>query len=349
MISRDNYSREHIQELQAGRRTDIKLIERNLFAFGLLEALATVGLDFTFKGGTSLMLLLEKPMRLSTDIDIIVRPGTDIDAYLEKAYEIFPFKSGGEQFRKKRGTIEKRHFKFDYDSPMDDGEPFYILLDVLFEENHYERLETREINTDQLITEGDNLSVSVPSIDCILGDKLTAFAPHTTGIRINDGKDMEIIKQFYDICTLFDEFKDFECVRRTYFPISSTEIGYRGLDITAYDALNDTIETAMCIGSRGKVHGEEFQTYVQSCRDIRQHIYEPGFSTERAAVMSPKVIYLAVCLLTDQPFDRIKDPREYVKENLVDERLNSMKSIRRLDPECYAYLVLADRLLRENR
>ena len=91
MISRENYSNEHIQELQAGRRTDIKLIERNLFAFGLLEALATVGLDFTFKGGTSLMLLLKKPMRLSTDIDIIVKPGTDVDSYLKKAYEIFPF------------------------------------------------------------------------------------------------------------------------------------------------------------------------------------------------------------------------------------------------------------------
>ena len=35
------------------------LIERTVFAFGLLEALVRVGLKFTFKGGTSLMLLLK--------------------------------------------------------------------------------------------------------------------------------------------------------------------------------------------------------------------------------------------------------------------------------------------------
>ncbi len=31
------------------------------------------------------MLLLEHPMRLSTDIDIIVTPGTDVDEYIRKA------------------------------------------------------------------------------------------------------------------------------------------------------------------------------------------------------------------------------------------------------------------------
>ena len=349
MISRENYGNEHIQELQAGRRTDIKIIERNLFAFGLLEALATVGLDFTFKGGTSLMLLLKKPMRLSTDIDIIVKPGTDVDSYLKKAYEIFPFKSGGEQYRKKRGNIEKRHFKFDYDSPLDNGEPFYILLDILFEENKYDTLTSREIKTEMLITEGENLSVIIPSIDCILADKMTAFAPRTTGIRLNDDKDLEIIKQFYDVCTLFDEFNDYGCVKRTYFPISETEIRYRELDITPRDALNDTINAAMCIGSRGKVSEEDFQTYVRACRDIRQHIYEPGFSTEKAAVMAPKVIYLAACLLTDQAFQRVTDPGDYLYERLSDEKMNTMKFIRRLDPVGYAYLVLADRLLNEHR
>jgi hypothetical protein len=31
-------------------------------------------------------------MRLSTDIDIVVEPGTDIDYFIEKARLIFPFK-----------------------------------------------------------------------------------------------------------------------------------------------------------------------------------------------------------------------------------------------------------------
>ena len=85
MITKENYSEEHIRQIQNDSHRDPLLIERTLFAFGLLEALAKVGLPFTFKGGTSLMLLLPHPMRLSTDIDIRGDPGTDIDAYIEKA------------------------------------------------------------------------------------------------------------------------------------------------------------------------------------------------------------------------------------------------------------------------
>ena len=61
-------------------------------------------------------------MRLSTDIDIIVKPGTDIDAYIRKASEIFPFSHFEEQKRFGENHIEKRHFKFYYQSPMKDNE-----------------------------------------------------------------------------------------------------------------------------------------------------------------------------------------------------------------------------------
>ncbi len=75
------------------------LLERAVYAFGLLEALAKVGMPFVFKGGTCLMLLMNRPRRLSTDIDIIVEPGTDLDEYLDRASEIFPFKAVEEQTR----------------------------------------------------------------------------------------------------------------------------------------------------------------------------------------------------------------------------------------------------------
>ncbi len=82
MIIKENFSEEHIRQIQNENHRDPLLIERTLFAFGLLEALVKVGLQFTFKGGTSMMLLLPKPMRLSTDIDIVVEPGTDIDTLI---------------------------------------------------------------------------------------------------------------------------------------------------------------------------------------------------------------------------------------------------------------------------
>ena len=107
MITRENYSIEHIMKLHESSKRDPNLIERVLFAFGLLEALRRVELPFIFKGGTSLLLILDKPMRLSTDIDIIVEPGTEVDVYLEKAAKIFPFKAYEEQVRKGKNNIEK--------------------------------------------------------------------------------------------------------------------------------------------------------------------------------------------------------------------------------------------------
>ncbi len=323
MIGRENYLEPHIRELQKASRGDPGLIERTLYAFGLLEALRKVGMDFTFKGGTSLLLLLPSPKRLSTDIDIVVEPGTDVDAYIEKAGTIFPFLAKEEQIRTGKNNIEKRHFKFTYDSPVK-GKPLYILLDILFEENHYERLVERSIENGLLLTEGDNLSVRLPSVDCILGDKLTAFAPYTTGILLRDDKDMEVIKQFYDVSTLIDEFESFEDVQKTYFAVSQTELGYRGNGATSEEALLDTIQAAVCIGSRGKTSKDDFPSYLSGTRDIVNHIFGGRFSMEIAASMAPKVIYMAACLLT-------------------------MKAFRKQRSDGYPYLVLADRLLREYR
>lgn len=133
MIAKANFSVEHIRDLQRESKRDPILLERTLYAFGLLEALSRVGMPFIFKGGTSLMLLLEHPMRLSTDIDIVVAPDEDIDHFIREAGKIFPFASCEEQIRHGHNDIEKRHFKFQYDSPINQR-PFYILLDVVFED-----------------------------------------------------------------------------------------------------------------------------------------------------------------------------------------------------------------------
>ena len=112
MIIRENYEEEHIRELQSKSRRDPQLIERALYAMGLLEALTKTGMKFIFKGGSCLMVLLPRLMRLSTDIDIIVDPGTDVKEYIEKAAEIFPFVSYEEKVRVGKNNIKKRHFKF---------------------------------------------------------------------------------------------------------------------------------------------------------------------------------------------------------------------------------------------
>ena len=88
MISKDTYSIEYVNTLQEKYKKDPSLLERVLFAFGLLEAITRVGMPFLFKGGTSLMLILDHPQRLSTDIDILCAPDTNVDRYIDEASKI---------------------------------------------------------------------------------------------------------------------------------------------------------------------------------------------------------------------------------------------------------------------
>jgi predicted nucleotidyltransferase component of viral defense system len=303
MLTRENFTKSHIDELRMKSKRDPVLLERAVYAFGLLEAISRIGLPFIFKGGTCLMLLLQRPMRLSADIDILVEPGTDLDAYVQKSSVIFPFVRCEEQKRVGNSGIEKRHFKFTYDSPTN-GKELYILLDVLFEENPYAHLLEKEISNELLLTQGEMLTVKVPNVNGILADKLTAFAPHTTGIPLNVGKDMEVMKQMYDVCTLIDAFTDFAEVRDTYMRISKTEIAYRGTDIKPDDALMDTFQAAACIASRGKMVGE-YKLYVGGIRDLRGHIFAENYSPEIAAVRVTKIMYAAACLRHDAIYERV--------------------------------------------
>ena len=60
MLKKENFTEEHIRDLQSASHRDPLLLERSVYAFGLLEAITRVGMPFIFKGGTCLMLLLER-------------------------------------------------------------------------------------------------------------------------------------------------------------------------------------------------------------------------------------------------------------------------------------------------
>jgi hypothetical protein len=80
MISQANFEKAHLEELH--RRYPLltaEVLEMTLYAFCLLQALADSGLPFIFKGGTSLLLLLKEPQRISTDVDILCDPKEPVE------------------------------------------------------------------------------------------------------------------------------------------------------------------------------------------------------------------------------------------------------------------------------
>ena len=344
MIKQENYLLDNIKRIQKESKSDPIIIERVLFAFGLLEALCKVELPFVFKGGTSLLLLLNKPKRLSTDIDIIVNPGIDIDDYLKKAEVIFPFKYKEEQIRKGKNAIEKRHFKFYYDSPSMNKE-FHIILDVVFAKAPYTEVVERKIDNSLLITEEPNVSVLLPSVDCILGDKLCAFAPKTTGVLYGQDKELEIIKQMYDVSTLIDQVDNFETVKDTYKTSVEAESAFRGESFTVIDCLQDTIETCLTIISKGKIGSEHHKELLNGIKKIRSHIFQVQYSAEVAAEDACKVLYFAACLLKNKPFTKIVDGEQYKEPSELNKELSKGSYMRKRNLIAYGYLVEANTLL----
>lgn len=345
MLSRDMYTGEYIQSLHDRTGNDPALLERVIYAFGLLEAIRRVELPFCFKGGTSLMLLLDHPRRLSTDIDIIVEPETDIDDYIRRAGEIFPFIDVEEHIRVGKNNIEKRHFRFKYNSPKS-GRDVTILLDVLFEDIQYSATVERPIKNELLLTEGNDLSVIIPDVNGILGDKLTAFAPHTTGIPFGVTKELEIIKQLFDCGSLFDAMNDYGEVCSSYDRIVKLEMGYRGLTIPAEEVLKDTIKGSLCIASRGQSDGEEYSYYKDGISRIRNHILGGKFSGEIAGAYASRVLYLASSMLVgSDSVTKITDPSAYTGQKIELPKPKVFSYLRIVDPTAYGYVVEAGKLL----
>lgn len=189
--------------------------------------------------------------------------------------------------------------------------------------------------------------VTVPSIECILGDKLTAFAPHTTGIPLGVGKSMEIVKQLFDVATLIDVMENQDIVRKTYDKVVLEELDYRGLEIGREEVLQNTVDTCLSIISRGTIYKGDYTEYLRGIKAVGSHILFLNYNGETAAHQACKVMYLAACLLKECRYIEIEHPEEYIEQKIYNKKYKGLSGIRKQKLEAYGYLVEAIRLLEE--
>lgn len=332
---------------------DKTLIEKTIRAFSLLESLALSGCPFTFKGGTACMLHLGSSRRLSIDIDIICPPGTDISQYVRKYSGQYGFTDIQLVERLSSHNVPKSHAKCFYKvSYVTSKDEEAILLDVLFEELHYEKVVRLPIASPFLKMEGENVMVNVPSAEDILGDKLTAFAPHTSGIpffKKERNCSLEIIKQMFDVAALFDVCEDFRLTHDTFRRFGMTELGYRGFeDATTDDILEDTIRTALCISLRGFENEEEFKLLQGGIKRIGGLILSERYHLDPAIRDSAKAAYVAALILTHstEPHRYATTPIEEWQNAVIGQSLpNKLNKLKKAYQEAFFYWWQTDRLL----
>ncbi len=320
------------------------MVEKVIRALLLLDGLAKQDLNFVFKGGTALMLILDSSKRLSIDIDIIIeKEPTDLKKIFNDLLESQGFTRFELQERKAATNIQKAHYKFFY-KPIHQtqAEEESILLDILFEKVGYQKINQIPVDSKFIISEGEPISVKVPSKEDILGDKLTAFAPNTTGIPYFKGKtsmSMEILKQLYDVGNLIDISEDVDLVKSTFESFASTELVYRDQSgITAEDVLKDIYQTSLCIVSRGATGNGDFEQLQTGIQRVSRFIFSETFHIDKAIIAASKVAYMATILrIKKGNIEKYGDPK-IMKDWVIGEpfwpRLNRLK---KSNPEAFFY------------
>ncbi|MBS1775017.1 MAG: nucleotidyl transferase AbiEii/AbiGii toxin family protein, partial [Bacteroidetes bacterium] len=330
MINLNEISSEWLNQVsKQHRNADKILVEKVIRALLLLEGLAKQNLNFVFKGGTALMLHFNSAKRLSIDIDIILpNEIKDLESVLDAIVKEQGFLKWELQHRSTNSKIKKEHYKFFY-TPLHktNKNEEYVLLDILFEEVNYTNLISLPIYSDFVPQSGKPHNVNVPSLEDILGDKLTAFAPNTTGIpyfKKDDSMSMEIIKQLYDIGNLFDVINDLETIKTTFYRFAKTAIAYRNsAGISENDVLEDIYQTALCIVSRGTDGKGNFEELLNGILRIKGFIFSESYHIEKAIANASKAAYIAELIKHNaKTIERFENPNE-MKDWLIGEPVNN--------------------------
>ena len=280
MILKECFTDEFI-ESKAGTNVEKKKIyEKVVYAFCLLEKLSNLKLDFVFKGGTSLMLLLEEFNRFSVDIDILMAKChiQNIDEVILKLKDDIFIEV--EEDLRKPSEIIKKHYKFYFKSIYAKDEKLsYVLLDIVFDDLKYKDVSSFEIASHYIKVTYPLLKVKIPSIDEMIGDKLTAFAPKTIGILYKQkspfvSKNIEIVKQLYDVSKLLNKMTNLENVKNTYDKVAEVQRKNRLLEISNEECLYDSINACKLIISQGKFGGtiEEYNQLMKGYEGFKDFV-----------------------------------------------------------------------------
>ena len=335
MITQKSTTKEWIEQVSKTQKADKILVEKVIRALILLEGLAESGLDFVFKGGTALMLMIDKSRRLSIDIDIMIDGNMlDLSDIIHSIIQNKNFIRFEKSERKAVTNIGKEHYKLFFQSTIENKES-HILLDILNEKILYKNLIKIPINSVFIEHSDQTVIVKTPDFNNLLGDKLTAFAPNTTGIPYYKGEkncSMEIIKQLYDIASLFDYINDLTTTSDIFCKFAAVELAYRNLNpADIKPVLDDIYQTSLCICLQGQIDSETFNLLQGGIKRIQNFIYGEKYYLDAAIINASKAAYLSTLIannLTEvEHFNKnsIQELQNVIIETPLPAKLNKLK------------------------
>lgn len=231
----------------------------------------------------------------------------------------------------------------------------FFSTSILEEKDLYPKIETKRVDA-PFIELNKMVKVRTPVIDCLLGDKLTAFAPNTIGIHYSQKSSMQIIKQLFDIGELFNAAKDIALIHESYQAFSEAEIQYRGDKYTQKQASEDTFQTGMTIcglGLKGSFRDEHAKILTDGIAKISSYLVNTRFRPEEAKISASRAVLLIALLKTAVKKHILKDFRWDPKRTaelqslILKPPLENLNRIKAFIPEAFYNLYTVQVLLKE--
>ena len=354
MIARQCFVNEWVRAKasEIGCRNPV-MLEKAIVALQLLGHLAETGLPIQFKGGTSLLLRLNPIRRLSIDVDIVTQAKPEeLAAALKTVAKLAPFTGYEHDAERDRDLPPKKHFRVFYPSAIE-PKTDHVLLDVLFERDEAPHCEPVLIAT-PFITPEREVRVPVPTINSLLGDKLTAFAPRTIGILYNPLRKTDIAKQLFDVAVLFDAATDLRVAAEVYAATHARQLVYRQAAFTLAETLNDSIEAAFLYsqldlrGGKATEHGLFLQDGIIG---LQNHIVNQPFRRDEARIAAAKAACVAAWIQR-QPRDVTIDSLRFRPDQVATLRdlqiqppWSPLTRLKGANPQAFHYWYQAQRIL----
>jgi len=255
------------------------LCELVVHCLELVSQLSHRGLAYRFKGGNSLLVLLEQPERFSIDVDIVTTAAKEdlVGLVGRIADDCDVFVRWESRAPKTKPWLPLISFKLFFESVYQPPEEAFVMLDVVLEPPPYPGV-IRRVRCGSLY-ESDQ-EVEVPSVSGLIGDKLLAIGPSTLGIPLGKHKEAQRLKHLFDVALLSRQGYDREAVRQALGTCQAQEERIQGRSFTWGEIVQDTAR--FCSEPLGHPEPPALQTL-----DTGSYLYEivKGFAEFRTHLL----------------------------------------------------------------
>lgn len=241
--------------LSKGTINNVANLEKAIFCLEYLGQLQGEGLDFIFKGGSAVQILLGNSWtRLSVDVDICTNTSQEeFESVLRRVHEKFNKEAFLYRPRERVISSDVPFYLYRIETPAITDRGRIILLDAI---GIRPKMPTQQTLLKAFFFDS-SVEVTTPTLGALLGDKLSTIGPNTIGRSLRDSRNgLEYAKHFCDIDRLQRSDFCFEECARSYRESVGIQSKVRGRHLTMGECFNDMLFTCQ-VASLPQQAGEQ--------------------------------------------------------------------------------------------